>query len=394
MPIEYSHPIVTEQHEELRRWLREFADTKVRPRVELMERDESFPDDLFREAGSLGILGIGLPTEFGGAGLDTLSVAIVREELGRVSAAFAASVTASAVYFGRNVAQRGTQWQKERYLPGIINGDKIGAWSVTESEAGSDARGIKTTTSDDNGRMTVTGSKTFCTNGPVADYVIVVTRRAGFADERRSTSVILERGMPGFVAGPKFQKLGFRGSATGELFMDQVQIDKGLHVLGEDGGHFEDAFASLDIERVLGLFAALGIARACLKEMTSYAQERSQFGRVIGDFQMIREKIALAAATVDFIQAYAYNLVWLFDSGRPVRKEAAIGKYVAARSVMRVATEAIQLFGGYGFMKDYPVERLFRDAKLLGIGGGTTEIQKLIIARETFDEARTARDPS
>jgi alkylation response protein AidB-like acyl-CoA dehydrogenase len=394
MHDDVAHPIVTARHEELRLWVREFAETRVRPCVLAMETDESFPHELFRDAGKVGLLGIGLPVEFGGAGLDTLAIGIVREELGRVSAAFASTVTASAVYFGRNIADRGSSEQKATYLPGIISGDKIGAWVVSESEAGSDARGIKTTTEDVDGELVVTGAKTFCTNGPVADYVIVVTRRAGFGDDRRSTSVILERGMPGFTAGPQFHKLGFRGSATGELFLDHVRVEKERHVLGTDGGGFDEAFASLDVERVLGLFAALGIARACLDEMTTYAQEREQFGRPIVQYQMIKEKIALAAATVDFLRTYTYNLVWKLDSGLSIRKEAAIGKYVAARSVLRAATEAVQLFGGYGYMRDYPVERLFRDAKLIGIGGGTTEIQKLIIAREVLAEANAGHDLS
>lgn len=384
MKSEFAHPIVTTEHEELREWVRDFAETQVRPVVGLME-DELFPRELFLEAGRVGILGIGLPLEFGGAGLDVLSSGIVREELGRVSSAFAATVTASAVYFGKNVVDRGTEDQKARYLPGIVSGEKVGAWVVSESEAGSNARGIATSTQEENGELIVTGSKTFCTNGPIADYVIVVTNRLG-AERSRTTSVILERGMPGFVLGPPFHKLGFRGSPTGEVFMDHVRISRERQVLGTDGGDFEEAFASLDVERVLGLFAAIGIARACLDEMTNYALERKQFGQPIAGFQLIKEKIALAAATVDFIRTYAYNLVWKMESGAPIRKEAAIGKYVAARSVLRVATEAVQLFGGYGFMREYPVERLFRDAKLLGIGGGTTEMQKLIIAREVLAE--------
>jgi alkylation response protein AidB-like acyl-CoA dehydrogenase len=394
MNVKFAHPIVTAEHEELREWVRDFAEAKLRPLVPMMEAGEEFPRELFLEAGEIGILGIGLPAEYGGAGLDTLSAGIVREELGRVSSAFAATVTASAVYFGKNIVDRGTEDQRSRYLPGIVSGEKVGAWVVSESEAGSNARGIKTSTQELDGELVVTGSKTFCTNGPIADYVIVVTNRLGDDTQRRTTSVILERGMQGFTAGPAFHKLGFRGSPTGELFMDHVRIDRDRQVLGVDGGGFEQAFASLDVERVLGLFAAIGIARACLDEMTSYARERRQFGQPIADFQLIKEKIALAAATVDFIRTYAYNLVWKMDGGLPVRKEAAIGKYVAARSVLRVATEAVQLFGGYGYMSEYPVERLFRDAKLLGIGGGTTEMQKLIIAREVLAESSGTADSS
>jgi alkylation response protein AidB-like acyl-CoA dehydrogenase len=383
--ISFCHPVVTAEHEVLRGWVREFAESAVRPHIPAMEREE-FPLTLFREAGRLGLLGIQIPVEYGGAGLDTLSAGIVREELARVSAAFAASVIASSVYFGVNIAKRGTPAQKARYLPQIASGEKIGAWVISESDAGSDARGISTTTTERGDRLVVNGAKTFCTNGPVADFVIVQTRRIGLAGDAAGTSVILERGMEGFTAGSAFHKLGYRGSPTGELYIDNVEID-GDHVLGVDGEGFEQALAALDVERVLGIFSGLGIAQACLDEMTKYARERRQFGRPIADFQLIKSKIADAATAVDVIRTYAYNLVWRLDSGLPIRKQAAIGKYMMAEAVMRTATEAVQLHGGYGFTTDFPVERFFRDAKLLAIGGGTSEIQTLVIARQALDES-------
>ena len=309
----------------------------------------------------------------------------MREEIARVSPAFAASVIASSVYFGMNIAKRGTPEQKARYLPQIASGEKIGAWVISESDAGSDARGIRTTTKQWHDRLVVNGAKTFCTNGPVADFVIVQTRRIGIGDDAGGTSVILESGMEGFTSGPAFHKLGYRGSPTGELFIDNVAID-GDHVLGVDGEGFEQALAALDVERVLGIFSGLGIAQACLDEMTKYARARHQFGRPIADFQLIKSKIADAATAVDVIRTYAYNLVWRLDSGMPIRKQAAIGKYMMADAVMRTATEAVQLHGGYGFTTDFPVERFFRDAKLLAIGGGTSEIQTLVIARQALDE--------
>jgi alkylation response protein AidB-like acyl-CoA dehydrogenase len=256
---------------------------------------------------------------------------------------------------------------------------------LTEREAGSDGRGIVTTTRPRGGQLVVRGSKTFATNGPVADYVIVQTRREGLGDGLRGTAVILERGMPGLAFGPAIEKLGLRGSPTGDIFIDDVEVSPD-HVLGEDGDALEEAFNNLDAERVLVLFSGLGIARACLDEVVRYATQRRQFGRPIAGFQLVKEKIAYISAAVDVIAVYGNRLVERYNAGQHIRKEAAIGKLVAAEAVMRCAIEAVQVLGGYGYTKEFAVERYFRDAKLLAIGGGTSEIQKLVIARETLIE--------
>jgi isovaleryl-CoA dehydrogenase len=350
-----------------------------------MDREEYFPRELFSEAGELGIIGACLPTEFGGSGLGLLAAAITREELARVSAAFAATVAASSIYFGLNIARFGSPSQKARLLPSIARGSSVGAWALTEREAGSDTRGIATITSQTEAGFVVKGAKTFITNAPIADHVIVQTRRAEFTDQFHGTAVILDRGMGGLEFGPPLQKLGFRGSPTGDIYIDGVEITAD-HILGSDRAALDDAYTNLDAERVLVLFSGLGIARACLDEVVRYSTERRQFGRSISSFQLVKEKIALIAAAVDIIRVYGLSLIDRYNRGLPVRKEAAIGKYLTAEAVMSCALEAVQVHGGYGYTQDFVVERLMRDAKLLAIGGGTTEIQKLIIARETLTE--------
>jgi isovaleryl-CoA dehydrogenase len=370
---------------QLRTLVHDFAEHEVRPLAQRMDRDEYFPRELFGHAGRLGLIGACLPLDYGGGGLDLAAAAIIREELARASAAFAAIVAASGVYFGLNVARHGTAAQKARYLPAIAAGEAVGAWALTEPSAGSDGRGIATTTSQTAADFVVNGSKTFTTNGPVADYVIVQTRREGLGGGNRGTAVILERGMQGLQFGPPIEKLGLRGSPTGDIYMDNVTITAD-HILGDDGAALDAAFNNLDAERILVLFSGLGIARACLDEVVRYSAERRQFGRPIASFQLIKEKIALISATVEVIRAYGAFLLSRHSLGLSVRKEAAVGKYLTAEAVMRCAIEAVQVFGGYGFTKEFVVERLMRDAKLLAIGGGTTEMQKLVIARETFAE--------
>jgi isovaleryl-CoA dehydrogenase len=370
---------------ELRQLAREFAEREIRPLARRMDQEEYFPRELFARAGRVGLIGACLPPEYGGGGLDLTAAAIIREELARVSAAFAASVAASGVYFGLNVARHGTVEQKSRFLPAIVSGEAVGAWALTEREAGSDSRAISTTTSASETGLVVNGAKMFATNGPVADFVIVQTKRVGLGNGIRGTAVILERGMKGLEFGAPVEKLGLRGSPTGEIYIDSVSITA-ASILGEDGAAMDALFGNLDAERVLVVFSGLGIARACLDEVVRYSAERRQFNRPIASFQLIREKIAMISASVDIIRVYGQFLLERYVAGLPVRKEAAIGKYLAAEAVMRCALEAVQVLGGYGYTKDFIVERLMRDAKLLAIGGGTTEIQKLVIARETLSE--------
>jgi isovaleryl-CoA dehydrogenase len=386
--LDFAQPDIRPEHAVIRQVARDFAEGRLRPQAARMDADEYFPRDLFAAAGAAGLIGIALPAELGGGGLDLLAAGLVREELSRVSPAFAASVVASGMYFGYNVARLGTPEQRKRWLPAIAAGEVIGGWALTEPQAGSDARSITTTTTRDADAITVHGSKCFITNAPIADVLIVQTRVKGNGAEpgQRFQSVIVEREMPGVSFGPPLDKVGFRGSPTGDVFLDDVPIGP-QSLLGESTASFEESIGNLEIERSMIVFSALGIARACLEEALSYCGARSQFGRPIASFQLVKEKIADIATSVGLLRSYAYSLAGNLQAGLPTRLAAAIGKYAAADLVMRAAQDAMQVHGGYGYTRQFPVERMWRDARLLSVGGGTSEIQKLVIARELMRHA-------
>jgi isovaleryl-CoA dehydrogenase len=392
--LDFAQPDLRPEHAVIRELAHEFAERRLRPQAARMDAEDYFPRDLFAAAGEAGLIGIALPEELGGGGLDLLAAGIVREELARVSPAFAASVVASGMYFGYNIAKIGTAAQRERWLPAIAAGELIGGWALTEPAAGSDARAISTTTTHHGDQVTVRGTKCFITNAPVADVLIVQTqvKSADASSPGGYQSVVVERGLPGVSFGPPLDKVGFRGSPTGDVFLDDVPLDQGL-LLGEPAASFEASIGNLEIERSMMVFSALGIARACLEEALSYAAARTQFGRPIGAFQLVKEKIADIATAVGLLRSYAYSLAGNLQAGRPTRLAAAIGKYAAADLVLRAAQDAMQVHGGYGYTRQFPVERMWRDARLLSIGGGTSEIQKLVIAGELMSLAR-AQEPA
>jgi alkylation response protein AidB-like acyl-CoA dehydrogenase len=256
----------------------------------------------------------------------------------------------------------------------------LGAWCLTEPESGSDALSITTSSVKDGDHYILNGSKTFITNSPIADYFVVITRTSGNGVEG-GTAFILERGMEGLSTGPKFDKMGHRPSPTGEVFLDNVRVHKS-QILGKEGGAFVDVFKSLDVERTLGPFNYLGIAQASLEAAVAYSKERKQFNKPICSFQMIQSRLAEMATMIDLGRTYAYRCAWMVDQNMPVHKESSIAKLYTSRAAVECADHAMQIFGGYSYMKEYPVERFYRDAKLSEIGAGSSEIQKLVIARE------------
>jgi len=324
--------------------------------------------------------------EFGGGGGTYIHYAIIHEEIAKVSPGYAISVTATGLLFGHNLYKAGLPEQKEKYLPPICSGERIGCWALTEPNIGSDALSIETTYKRQGDRYVINGSKTFITNAPVADFFLVFTKHEDYKGKKGmkgGTAFIIEQGMEGVSTGDPLKKLGMNASPTGEIFFEDVVVDR-AQIMGEEGMAFHYMMNNLDVERVLGAPTSIGIAQACMDMSIEYSKQRVQFGKPIAEHQMIREKIAEMATAVDLARVYTFHVLRLAQSGHKIVKEAAISKYFASTIGTRSALDAIQILGGYGYMKDYFVERFLRDAKLMEIGAGTSEIQKLIISREVL----------
>lgn len=368
--------------EEVRKTIQDVLKTKLKPNVERNEKEGTFCFEAQRELGRLELLAPVLPEPYGVS--DVRMQTILGEEMGFVNCGFGCSSLASTILFGANVGRHGTEEQKKKYLTGIATGEKMGCWALTEPQVGSDAVSIKTTVKKSGDGYVVNGSKTFITNGPIADYFIVIAREEGQGIEG-GTAVILEKGMKGLSTGQPLSKMGNKSSPMSEVFMDSVQIGK-EQILGKNGKGFYDMKHSLDVERIVYSALAVGMMRFCLDTSIKYASERHQFGKPIASFQMIQEKIARMSAAYEICQSYLYKCVEMMEKKEDVNKQAAILKYVTAEKSNMVANEAIQIHGGYGYMTEYQVERVLRDTKALEIGAGTSEIQKLIIAKQAIKE--------
>ncbi len=373
--------LLSDEHRMVRETTRKFAEKELGPIAQEIDEQERFPLEVYKKAGEQGLIGSTIPVEYGGGGADLLTNALIKEEFCRMAAGFGMSVNMCTTNFCYFISKYGTEEQKRRYIPPVIKGEALAAFCLTEPEAGSDALSLKTHYRQVGDRYILNGSKTFITNAPIARYFMMVSRKQGSAGARGGTLFILERGMEGLSTGQPFKKMGMRCSPTGEVFLDQVEVSED-HILGEEGQGFQVMFEALDEERILGASTGLGIAQACVETAVKYAKERVQFGKPIGSFQMVQNLLAEMATRVDIIRQYTYTLCPLVDRGVKLTKEAAICKYYASRMATKVGLDAIQVLGGYGYMRENPVERYTRDAKLLEIGGGTSEIQKLIIARE------------
>jgi len=372
------------EYEELRRNVRKFNEEKLGPLGPELDREGRFPMDVYREAARLGFVGPHLPEAYGGSG-DLIAKAIIYEENCRVNLGYNVSVNASDLLFANNIAKFGTPEQKERYIPPIVKGEKNGCWALTEPGAGSDALSIISRWEPSGDGFVLNGQKTFISNAPIADYFIVITRKPGTKKLEGGTAFVLERGMEGLSTTEPMEKLGCMSSPTGEIFMEDVQVGP-EHVLGDVNEGFRQMLTSLDIERCMTPFSSIGVSMACLEASVKYAHERHQFGRPIASFQLIQQKIAEMASSLDIIRSYCYGLLKMVVEGRKVTKQASMAKLFASRMVTQTTNEALQIFGGYGYIREYPIERYLRDARLLEIGAGTTEIQALVIAREVYKE--------
>ena len=364
----------------LRRTVHEFARRDVAPRAAAIDAAQSFPEESWRQAAELGLLGATAPPEYGGAGLGLAELCIVGEELAAACLSTAATVLHQADMVVGRLARHGSEEQKRRWLPGLIDGSVIGCLAMTEPEAGSDVMSMRTQAERVDGGWRLNGTKTFITNGPVADLALVYAR-TGDAEDRRLGLFAIPTDAPGFSRGRKFSKMGWRGSPTGELILDDCVVDDEALVGGPDEGR-EILLAGLDSERVLMAAESVGLAQGALEEALAYARERRQFGRPIGEFQLIGGKLADMFTETEAARALTWTALARVEAGDAGARElASAAKLMGGDVAMRVTTEAVQVLGGYGYIDEFPVERYMRDAKLMQIGGGTAEIQRFIIAR-------------
>jgi butyryl-CoA dehydrogenase len=368
------------QHEEIRRTVRDFAERRIAPAVDEMERRAEFPHAIVQEAAELGLLGVPYPEEVGGTGLDSLAYAITIEELARVSGSVAIIVSAHTSLGCEPIWLAGTPEQRERYLRPLASGQLIGAYGLTEPGAGSDSRGTRTRASRDGNCWVLDGGKRFITNAGVAGVYIVTALTEASAESGRISAFIVEAGTPGFSIGRMEEKMGLHASNTGELLFDGCRIPL-ENLLGPEGEGDKLFLRTLDGGRI-GIGAmALGLAQAAYEAAAGYAKEREQFGRPIGAFQGVAFKIADMATEIDAARLLVYRAAWLKDHGRPYSTESAMAKLFASEMARRATNDAIQVHGGYGYITEYRVERYLRDAKLTEIGEGTSEIQRIVIAR-------------
>jgi butyryl-CoA dehydrogenase len=368
------------QHEEIRRTVREFAERRIAPVADEFERRAEYPTEIIREAAGLGLLGVPYPEEVGGTGLDSLAYAITIEELARVSGSVAIIVSAHTSLGCYPLFIAGTTEQKERFLRPLASGDKLGAYGLTEPGAGSDSRGTRTRAHRDGESWVLNGGKRFITNAGVADTYIITAVTDRSAKTGKISAFIVEADAPGFSIGRLEEKMGLHASRTGELLFNDCRIPAG-NLLGEEGEGDKLFLKTLDGGRIGIGSMALGLAQAAFEAASAYAKEREQFGRAIATFQGVAFKIADMATRIDAARLLVYRAAWLKDQGRPFTTEAAMAKLFASEVARDVTNDAVQVHGGYGYIAEYKVERYLRDAKLTEIGEGTSEIQRLVIAR-------------
>jgi len=369
---------------------RKFCDNEIKPNADKLDKaDHAEADKImkqnFKKLAEFGYTGMCHEEKYGGSGKDLVTQCVAQEELARVCAATFLSVGGSLGLCGLPIAHFGTDAQKKKYLPKLISTDIIGSFGLTEPGAGSDAIGIKTTAEKKDDRYILNGSKTFISNGPIADIAVVMAV-TGKPDEkgRNVSSFIVEKGMKGFSAGKHLDKMGYRGAPTSELFFDDCEVPT-ENLLGVENEGFIQAMKTLEYGRIGMATVALGIAVACMEESIKYAKERQQFGRPIGKFQMVGFKLSDMKVLTDVSRLLIYKAAWLKDTNSPEASTmASIAKLTASEASTQISSWAVQVHGGYGYMTEYPVERLYRDAKLGEIGEGTSEIQRLLIARDVL----------
>jgi isovaleryl-CoA dehydrogenase len=374
-----------ETAEMIRDTARSFSQDKIAPRAADIDRSNRFPRDLWPQMGALGLHGITVSEEEGGAGLGYLEHCVALEEVSRASAAVGLSYGAHSNLCVNQLHRHGTLQQKRKFLPKLLSGEHVGALAMSEPEAGSDVVSMKTKAEKKGDRFILNGSKMWITNGPVAETIIVYAKTDPAAGPRGISAFIIEKGMPGFSASPKLDKLGMRGSDTAELVFADCEVPED-NLLSAVGKGVNVLMSGLDYERVVLAAGPLGIMQACMDVVMPYVHERRQFGQPIGSFQLVQGKIADMYVTMNACKAYVYTVAQACDRGETTREDAAGAILIAAEKATQCALDAVQLLGGNGYINDYPTGRLLRDAKLYEIGAGTSEIRRMLIGREVFDK--------
>ena len=365
----------------LRDMVRKWAQERIKPMAAGIDQSNEFPSDLWREMGDLGLLGITVSERYGGANMGYLAHAVAVEEIARASASVALSYGAHSNICVNQIRLNGTEAQKQKYLPSLVSGAHVGALAMSEAGAGSDVVSMKLRAEKRNDRYILSGNKYWITNGAEAETLVVYAKTDPDAGSKGITAFIIEKQMAGFSAGPHFDKLGMRGSNTAELIFEDVEVPF-ENVLGEEGRGAAVLMSGLDYERVVLSAIGLGIMAACLDEVMPYMAERKQFGQPIGSFQLMQGKIADMYTSLSTARAYVYEVAKACDRGTVTRQDAAACVLYASEEAMKVAHQSVQAMGGAGFMNDAPVARYFRDAKLMEIGAGTSEIRRMLIGRE------------
>lgn len=376
--------LFTSEQEMMRKMVRDFSRTEISPQVETMDEQDLFPRAIIDKMAALGLMGIPIPEEWGGAGADYISYILALEELSQISPTVGVILSVHLSVGTMPILRYGTEEQKKKYVQRLARGEYLGAFALTEPHAGSDASRIRTTAKRVGDTYILNGSKIFITNAGEADTYITFAVTDPEAGSKGITAFIVDRNTPGFSVGKKEKKMGLGGSNTCELIFDGAQVPA-ANRLGKEGQGYEIALSNLSGGRIGIAAQALGIATAALEHARSYAKERHQFGKPIGKLQAIQFKLADMATQVEAARLLVYQAAWMYQEGRPCRRESSMAKLLATDTAMKVTTEAIQVFGGYGYSREYPVERLFRDAKVTQIYEGTNEIQRIVIGRDLLE---------
>jgi alkylation response protein AidB-like acyl-CoA dehydrogenase len=376
---------LTDEQEMLRRTVREFAEAEIRPHVMEWDESQKFPMDLLPKLAALGLTGIQFPEEYGGAAMSSVDYCICIEELARVCPAIALSVAAHNGLCTSHIAMFGTDAQKTQFLPRLVGGEVLGAWGLTEASAGSDAAAMRTTAVRQGECWVLNGSKTFITHGRIGGVMVVVAITDRTKGHRGISAFIVEHGTPGMIAGKKENKLGMRASDTSEVVFQECRVTA-ANLLGEEGQGFINTLQVLDAGRIGIAALSVGLAQGAFEAARAYAKERRQFGQPIAGFQAIQWKLADNATRIEAARLLTYRAAYLKDRGARTTRESSMAKLFASEIAVKAADDCVQIHGGYGFVKDYPAEKYFRDVKLVTIGEGTSEIQRLVIARQLLGQ--------
>jgi alkylation response protein AidB-like acyl-CoA dehydrogenase len=371
----------TPEQQQLRKTIRKFTEAEIKPHVMEWDESQEFPSGVFRELGRMGVLGAVFPEELGGSGYSYVDYSIVVEELARVDPSIALSAAAHVSLCTNHIFVAGSDEQRSRYIPKLASGEWLGSWALTEPESGSDAAGTRTKAVRDGDCWVIDGSKTFTTNGHYADVCVVMAVTDRSASSHGISAFIVEKGTPGFRPGRKENKLGMRCSPTSEMIFTGCRVPAS-QLCGKPGEGFVDSLRILDGGRISIAALSVGIAQGAYEAALHYSKQRKQFGRFISEFQVVQNKLADMATEIDAARLLTLRAAWLKDQGASVNKESSMAKLYASEAAVRATNEAVQIHGGYGFIKDYPVEKFYRDVKLCTIGEGTSEIQRMVIARQ------------